>query len=117
MCYFLLGNSEIWLIDDDNILLFFLYFSLVEQERGTMTNNEGVSGYMIGESFNFKILLPFSKLIFLINYHCKTQFLKFYTTNMVGCTFIVTFLKQLFSSLPCPPYHSCYNAVLRGSYS
>ena len=67
ICYFLLGNSEIWLFDDDNILLFFLHFSLAEQERGTMTNNESVSGYMIGEQFNFKILLQFSKLIFLIN--------------------------------------------------
>ena len=59
MCYFLLGNSETWLIDDDNLLLFFLHFSLVEREIGSMTNNEGVSGSMIGESFNFKILLAF----------------------------------------------------------
>ena len=60
MCYFLLGNSETWLFEDDNLLLFFLHFSLVEREIGSMANNEGVSGYMIGESFNFKILLVFS---------------------------------------------------------
>ena len=60
MCYFLLGNSETWLIDDDNLLLFFLHFSLVEREIGSMTNNEGVSGCMVGESVNFKILLAFS---------------------------------------------------------
>ena len=60
MCYFLLGNSETWLIDDDNLLLFFLHFSLVEREIGSMTNNEDVSGCMIGESVNFKTLLVFS---------------------------------------------------------
>ena len=60
MCCFLLGNSEIWLIDDDNLLLFFTHFSLVEKEIGSMTNNEGASGCMIGESVNFKILLAFS---------------------------------------------------------
>ena len=60
MCYFLLGNSETWLIDADNLLLFFLHFSLVEREIGSMTNNEGVSGCMIGESVNFKMLLAFS---------------------------------------------------------
>ena len=60
MCYFLLGNSETWLIDDDNLLLFFLHFSLVEREIGSMTNNEGVSGCMIGELVNFKMLLAFS---------------------------------------------------------
>ena len=60
MCYFLLGNSETWLIDDDNLLLFFLHFSLVEREIGSITNNGGVSGCMIGESVNFKILLAFS---------------------------------------------------------
>ena len=30
MCCFLLGNSEILLIDDDNLRLFFPHFSLVE---------------------------------------------------------------------------------------
>ena len=62
MCCFLLGNSEILLIDDDNLRLFFPHFSLVEWEIGSVTNNEGVSGCMIGESFNFKILLAFSSL-------------------------------------------------------
>ena len=57
MCCFQLGNSEIWLIDDDNLLLFFTHFSLAEREIGSMTNNEGVSGCMTGESVNFKILL------------------------------------------------------------
>ena len=37
---FLLGNSGIWLIDDDSLLLFFTHFSLVEREIGSMTNNE-----------------------------------------------------------------------------
>ena len=60
MCYFLLGNSETWLIDDDNLLLFFLHFRLVEREIASITNNEGVSGCMIGESVSFKILLAFS---------------------------------------------------------
>ena len=60
ICCFLLGNSETWLIDDDNLLLFFSHFSLVEGEIGNITNNEGISGCMIGESVNFKILLAFS---------------------------------------------------------
>ena len=60
MCYFLLGNSETWLIDADNLLLIFLHFSLVERGIGIMTNNEGVFGCVIGESVNFKMLLAFS---------------------------------------------------------
>ena len=66
MCYFLLGNSETWLIDNDNLLLFFLHFNLVEREIGSMTNNEGVSECMIGESVNFKILLVF----FIARFNC-----------------------------------------------
>ena len=62
MCCFLLGNSEILLIYDDNLLLFFPHFSLVEWEIGSVTSNEGISGCMIGESVNFKILLAFSSL-------------------------------------------------------
>ena len=50
------------LIDDDNLRLFFPHFSLVEWEIGSVTNNEGASGCMIGESVNFKILLAFSSL-------------------------------------------------------
>ena len=60
MSCFLFGNSEIWLINDDNLLHFFPHFSLVEREIGRVTNNEGASGCIIGESVNFKILLAFS---------------------------------------------------------
>ena len=60
MCCFLFGNSEIWLINDDNLLHFFPHFSLVEREIGSMTNHEGISGCMIGESVNFKLLLAFT---------------------------------------------------------
>ena len=63
MCYFLLRNSEIWLIDDDNLLLFLLNFSLVEREIGSMANDKCVSGCMVGESVNFKIFLAFSLLL------------------------------------------------------
>ena len=49
-----------WLIDDDNLLLFFPHFSLVERGIGSMTKNECASGCMISESDNFKILLAFS---------------------------------------------------------
>ena len=59
MCYFQLGNLETWLIDNES-LLFFLYFSLVEGEIRSMTNNRGVFGCMIGESVDFKITLAFS---------------------------------------------------------
>ena len=36
MCYFVLGNSETWLTDYDNLLLFFLHFSLMDREIGSM---------------------------------------------------------------------------------
>ena len=88
MCYFLLGNSETWLFDDDdNLLLFFLHFNLVELEIGSMTNNEGMSGHMIGESFDFKILLELS--LSLICMYLYWGFNNFGPLNMVVVIVII----------------------------